>query len=324
MAEITAEDLANLVGAANNLVQTFENKEADIDSKIALLSQVAISKLSGDFFDNAIYVDALNGDDGNSGVPSSPVKTLEKAFSKTSPLFRRNTIYLRGDYDYVINGTIDGQDGVNIEVIGLDADTTDSIRSGSTDNRPTISLGITGIVPNDGESVTALSERVGIYPGRGIKIKFSRIRYIAPQGFESDLDKSMYHWGPCLIMWQDQFFQSDISFSECYIRYGLGGVIASVGVSEINLGLAKCDVHFNPVAENKMCRHLVRRNYETRVSYSEVTTLFYDSNSGQQLSNTQARESIFSVHAFDGEDSTSESRGVTSFKSFSRVAMGLV
>lgn len=67
-------DISNLIGKADALIETFENKSTEIDDKVASviedLSETAIS----------IYVNAYAGDDNNDGRSvNKPVGTLEKA-----------------------------------------------------------------------------------------------------------------------------------------------------------------------------------------------------------------------------------------------------
>lgn len=324
MADITAEDLAALVGSANELVQTFENKEADIDTKINALSQSVTNALSGDYKQQIIYVDALNGDDVNSGASSSPLKSLSSALVKTSSLFSRCIIHLRGDYEYIIDRGIDSLEGKTIHIVGVDANTASSIRSGATDNRPSISIDIGDITAGDGNTVSAVSQRNGLFSGLGLNILFQKIRYVAPQGFDGDTDKSIYFYGPRLVMWQDCRLPKNIAFDQCDITYGLGGVIAVVGTGVTNIGLSDCDLRVNLSAENTLCRYFAHRHSDSNVNYSELGCVFYDASSGLPLTEQQGRESVFNHHKFVSVDSDAISLGISSYKPFTRTTIGLV
>lgn len=323
MTEITSQDLADLVNAANSLVETFDNKESEIDSKITAFVNEANSKLVGGFSSNDIYVDSIAGDDTNIGSREYPLKTLNTAFTKTSPLFRKNRIMLESDQTYAITNSIDAQESTNIEIYGYNANYYKDIRTGAEDNRPTIRLDI-DVTPNDGLPIDSSQNRHGIYPARGLNIMFNHVHYAAPQGFENDTDKPQYGWGPYLIMWQDSYFPVQAIFKGCRIEYGLGGIMAMVNVSDFNIGLSSCDLYFNPAAANFMCRHFVRRGPNTRVSISINDVYAYNNQSGLELSGTEMLESIFSHHWFSSADAGAHSRGIFSTAIFSRESMGMI
>ena len=73
--------IANLVDAANNLTGEVAGKMRQIDNKVDAATQAvpnAIRKLS----EQTVCVDAVEGDDSNDGLISSPVKTIGEAIKR--------------------------------------------------------------------------------------------------------------------------------------------------------------------------------------------------------------------------------------------------
>ena len=225
MADITAEDLAALVGSANELVQTFENKESDISAKINELSQAVVTALSGNYKFQILYVDGLLGDDINPGSQASPLKTITAAVEKSSSLFSVNIIRLKGDYVYHIDGSPQLPSSALVFFVGVDSNSFSSIRAGATDNRPTISVQ-TNAIPGDGKSFQdSESISIGLDAYYGANVHFFRCHLLAPQGFENDNDKNFIGDGSRIIRRSGNFSNLSAGFTECKITTGLGGLV---------------------------------------------------------------------------------------------------
>ena len=87
-------DIGNLIASSQQLIDTFEGKKSEIDSRIAQAIPSSVLQLN-QIIAPRFWVDAINGDDANPGTTSSaPVKTLD-SLSYKIPDSGRVTIYLK-------------------------------------------------------------------------------------------------------------------------------------------------------------------------------------------------------------------------------------
>lgn len=102
--------IADLVTATNNLLATFNGKNASIEARVAA-AIAAVPSMSKTF-----YINQLTGDDNAAGTAAAPLKTLQKALSNT-PNGGQTIVYLQADYDLASNLAVDGR------LLHIDTDT---------------------------------------------------------------------------------------------------------------------------------------------------------------------------------------------------------
>lgn len=325
MADITAEDLANLVGAANSLVQTFENKEADIDAKVTALSQSVTTALAGDFKLNRIYVDTIIGDDSNSGSQLLPLKSVDVAISKCSSIFDSNEIYLNNNQTHKISNVHSNLATINIFIRSLSIQSMTEIRSGATDNRAKIVLDIGSISAGDGtDSINDVNNRAGFFPRSGLNLTFSDLIVELAQGFENDTDKDGFNFGPRLISYASYSEGIAVNFFNSRLNFGLGGFIRADGPGLSKIGLAYCDCYLDPAATNLLSKKLIFNTYTAPISYDEISVKYFNSSTGLELSNTEKRNSVFRNLIYSNSASDARPNNLFTALDFSRSSLGLV
>lgn len=320
MAEITAEDLAALVGAANSLVQTFENKEVAIDQKIVSLSNAVTAALSGDFKSQIIYVDSIAGADANSGASSAlALKTFDAAMAQVSPLFSVNEIRLVGDYVYEIGSHLKVPQSTYVFVHGYQGAGTNAVRSGATENRPKITLAHT-LVAGDG---LGMSGENGIDIGEGAILTFYQCRLEAPQGFEADVDKDFSGYGAKLIRRGTNWGSLGLVLFSCRVDLGLGGLCSVAGPNS-SVQLDGVDFYVPVSAANHSTKTIISTpSNSSPLSLYLSNNKFFDKGTALELDAVSRSNSMFYRVAYNSAHG-SQPLGLICAVDFSQAALGLV
>ena len=94
--------IANLVGAANNLTSEVAGKMRQIDNKVDAATQ-AVPNTIREYSEQRFYIDAIDGDDSNDGSPGAPLKTIAAVRLRTIN-GSRVTIFPRSGQTHYVKG----------------------------------------------------------------------------------------------------------------------------------------------------------------------------------------------------------------------------
>lgn len=78
---MSTQDTAALIESVNNMTATVAGKMGEIDNKVVELENSVPNTVKG-MMNITCYVDGINGNDSNSGLSSSPLKTINSALGK--------------------------------------------------------------------------------------------------------------------------------------------------------------------------------------------------------------------------------------------------
>lgn len=94
--------IANLVGAANNLTSEVAGKMRQIDNKVDAAT-LAVPNTIRKYSEQRFYIDAIDGDDSNDGSPGAPLKTIAAVRGRTIN-GSRVMIYPRAGQTHYVKG----------------------------------------------------------------------------------------------------------------------------------------------------------------------------------------------------------------------------
>ncbi|HDM8224783.1 TPA: hypothetical protein P0E17_004240 [Vibrio campbellii] len=83
---MSTQEIGALIESVNEMTATVAGKMGEIDDKVEEATNAVPSTVNSLLFPSPVYVDAINGNDNNSGSPSSPKRTLKGALANRLPL----------------------------------------------------------------------------------------------------------------------------------------------------------------------------------------------------------------------------------------------
>ncbi|WP_275286925.1 hypothetical protein [Halomonas elongata] len=114
------DELTNVVSAARDLLDTVSGKMQQIDNKVDQATE-SVPDVLRDKARQILYVDAVDGDNGNSGAAFSPLKDWSGVKSRLIPQFE-TVVSFRGGQTHVISGRGDNYSGF-IDIRGWEDET---------------------------------------------------------------------------------------------------------------------------------------------------------------------------------------------------------